>query len=267
VLDLINGVVRFRETTLPDQREELGSLATGQKPDALFVACSDSRVVPNLFASTNPGKLFVIRNAGAFMPPAPLIPFSIYSERIALALAVGKLKVKDIIICAHSDCAAMKAALLRGNGDRDLARWVSHAGSALRLLEQGVSLDSTLPLHDQLAQMSVLAQVDHLLTYPQVVDAMQSGALRVHGWYYDVRGDVYYFEPNQQRFNLIDQASAPLLLGRIADNVRQPDHEIPTLSSIEARHAKRRGVQAQARFACRQTGHVFGMQLRRGVGV
>jgi len=66
---LIQGIVDFREKLQPSVRETFARLALGQSPDALLIACSDSRVVPNLFASTDPGDVFVIRNVGNLIPP------------------------------------------------------------------------------------------------------------------------------------------------------------------------------------------------------
>jgi carbonic anhydrase len=67
---LIRGIVEFRKNAQSDYRERFAHLALGQAPDALFIACSDSRVVPNVFASADPGELFVIRNVGNIIAPA-----------------------------------------------------------------------------------------------------------------------------------------------------------------------------------------------------
>ena len=67
---LIMGIVDFRERLLPQYAETFRDLALTQKPDALFITCSDSRVVPDLLASTHPGELFTLRNVGNLIPPA-----------------------------------------------------------------------------------------------------------------------------------------------------------------------------------------------------
>src|SRR2546430_16686177 len=103
---LIQGIVEFRHKVRPDYRETFAHLALGQAPDTLFIACSDSRVVPNAFASADPGDLFVIRNVGNLIAPADGTGVSVSdeSEAAAIEFAVLTLKVRDVIVCGHSEC-------------------------------------------------------------------------------------------------------------------------------------------------------------------
>src|SRR3984893_9485910 len=101
---LIQGIVDFRKNLTEESRALFAKLALEQKPDTLFIACSDSRVVPNLFASTNPGDLFVLRNIGNLVPPASS-PDS--SASAVIEFSIFSLHVSDIIVCGHSECAAM----------------------------------------------------------------------------------------------------------------------------------------------------------------
>src|SRR5436190_3831044 len=108
---LIQGIVEFRQNVRPDYRDRFARLALGQAPDTLFIACSDSRVVPNLFASADPGDLFVIRNVGNLVAPAGSdgISPSDASGAAAIEFSLINLAVTDIVVCGHSECGAMHA--------------------------------------------------------------------------------------------------------------------------------------------------------------
>src|SRR4051812_871410 len=169
---LIQGIVEFRQNVRPDYREKFARLALGQAPDTLFIACSDSRVVPNLFASADPGDLFVIRNVGNLIPPAGMdgVSTSDESEAAAIEFALGNLNVTDIIVCGHSECGAMQA-LIKGRealGPVHLRSWLRHGQGALDTLKKSDGLESTLAPHNRLSQLNVLAQIKHLKSYPVV---------------------------------------------------------------------------------------------------
>src|SRR3982751_1421327 len=110
---LVLGILEFRQKMLPAYRDKFNKLAKGQHPDALFITCSDSRVAPNWFASTDPGDLFVIRNVGNLIPCCGEDGHSIAdeSEAAAIEFAIINLNVTNIIVCGHSDCGAMHAVL------------------------------------------------------------------------------------------------------------------------------------------------------------
>ena len=217
---LIQGIVEFRRNVRPDYRETFAQLALGQTPDTLFVACSDSRVVPNLFASADPGDLFVIRNVGNLIAPADSNGLSQGdpSEAAAIEFALAKLGVKDIIICGHSECGAM-GALLNGRSAVELFHlrsWLRHGEPALERLEKDASPDLRLARHNRLSQLNVLVQMEHLKTYPLVREHLQAGHLRLHGWWFEIgNADVYAYEDRLGRFVLIDETHAECLLKRL----------------------------------------------------
>src|SRR3954468_19368374 len=106
---LIRGIVDFRKNVRPAVKETFARLALGQRPDALFIACSDSRVVPNLFASSDPGDLFVVRNVGNLIPPfepgdgaADVLGAALRAadsaEAAAIEFALNSLPITDIIV-------------------------------------------------------------------------------------------------------------------------------------------------------------------------
>ena len=223
---LIEGIVAFRRGLRPGYRETFARLALDQAPDCLFIACSDSRVVPNLFASTEPGDLFVTRNVGNLVPPSGPAGISTGDEAEAAAIeyAVRTLGVRDIVICGHSSCGAMRAIVDGGisaggagiTGAPNLTRWLRHALPALAKLEAGKSLDPSLPRFDVLSQLNVLEQVAHVKTYPAVAERLATGALGVHGWWFDIaHADVSAYEAEPDRFVLIDEAEAARILARL----------------------------------------------------
>ena len=217
---LIRGIVEFRRRLRPEYRETFARLALGQSPDALFIACSDSRVVPNLFASTEPGDLFVIRNPGNLIAPcgengrSP----SDESEAAAIEFSTLALGVTDVIVCGHSECGAMRALV---EGKRDLPAphlysWLRHAEGALGEIRSGASPTAGLSPHNQLSQLNVLHQLDHLRTYPVVRECLEAGRLRLHGWWFDIaQAEVFAYEEEAGRFVVIDEAEADRLLKRL----------------------------------------------------
>ena len=214
---LVKGIINFRNLIRPGYRETFAHLALGQSPDTLFIACSDSRVVPNTFASTNPGDLFVLRNVGNLVPPCDRfgVSTSDESEAAAIEYSVLNLNVSDIIVCGHSECGAMRALI----ADRDqihtpnLKNWLRHGDPAVDRLKAGRVLDPTLADHNQLSQLNVLLQIEHVKSYPAVQDRIQNGTLGVHGWWFDIaKADVYAFDDRMNRFNMIDEKEAARLL-------------------------------------------------------
>jgi len=215
--NLIEGIIEFREQRLPELVQRFQDLADGQNPDTLFISCSDSRVVPSLLLSSEPGDLFIMRNVGNLMPPSTRDGVSTgdLSEASAIEYAVMVLKVDNIVVCGHSGCGAMKAVLSDDplTGTPNLAQWLKHAElAAIRLKEEG-PLDSRLPDYDQLSQINVLVQLEHLRTYPIVQEKTASGELQLGGWWFDIsRGEMSAYNPDSQRFERIDRNTGLRLL-------------------------------------------------------
>jgi carbonic anhydrase len=217
---LIDGIVDFRQHQLPDYAAKFRKLADGQTPDALFISCSDSRVVPELLASTDPGDLFVMRNVGNMVPPATAEGISMgdRSEASALEYALFVLNVQDIIVCGHSECGAMKAAL---SGEvppesSNLPKWLHHSSAAVFRLEQEGPLDAKLAPHNQLSQWNVLVQLEHLVSYPIVRERMSGGKLQLHGFWFEISsGEMFAYMRESRSFQPIDAASAARLIAQL----------------------------------------------------
>lgn len=215
---LIQGIVDFRASLTKESRELFAQLALGQKPDALFVACSDSRVVPNLFASMNPGDLFVLRNIGNLIPPFSLDEKD-NSASAVIEFSVFNLNVSNIIVCGHSECGAMQA--LTGQLDTKccphLESWLKHGEKSVEKVRNGFVLDPSLSEHNQVSQVNVLQQMEHISNYPFVKERIEKKQLRVHGWWFDIaQADVYCFEPDLNKFVLIDEEESKLIMQRLS---------------------------------------------------
>ena len=207
---LIDGIIKFRETSIEDYRNKFSKLASEQKPDALMVACCDSRVVPNTFASSNPGDLFVLRNIGNLIPVYSDEQVGNPSVLSAIEYSVGVLGVTDIIVCGHSECGAMEAMMecKCGNGASSPAvtAWLGNADSSYDRFKQEALTDAdTLSDVNRLSRVNVLQQLDNLKTYPLVKEKLNSKQLQIHGWWFDLAAaDIYYYNECHQKFCLID---------------------------------------------------------------
>lgn len=215
--NLIEGIVDFRKNLTDEHRTLFAKLALGQKPDALFIACSDSRVVPNLFASTNPGDLFVLRNIGNLIPPSSAETDD-NSAQAAIEFSIFSLKIADIIVCGHSECGAMQA-LTEGVDAKccpHLASWLKHGEESKNLVKGGFTLNPSLSEHNQISQVNVLQQMEHIASYPFIRERLEKKEMRVHGWWFDIaNADVYCYEPSLNQFVLIDEPESELIMARL----------------------------------------------------
>ncbi len=197
---ILDGLSRFQTEIFPEERALFARLAKSQTPEALFLTCSDSRIVPDMLTQTKPGDLFICRNAGNIAPP--------YGEHAGgvsatIEYAVLALGVKDIIVCGHSDCGAMKGLL---HPDQlaalpTMAAWLRHGERARFVTEENYA---HLPDHARLAaltEQNVLAQIDNLKTYPCVASRLHNGTLQLHGWVYEIESGVMRaYDPSDRSF-------------------------------------------------------------------
>jgi carbonic anhydrase len=199
---LFDGVREFRERVFPERRRDFEQLAEGQNPDTLFITCADSRVVPEMITQTRPGELFVCRNIGNIVPS--------YGEMLGgvsavIEYAVMALRVKNIVVCGHSDCGAMKG-LLHMNDDLlasmpTVRSWLRNAEAARTVVEAtrgDLQGDAKV---QALVEQNVLTQLQHLETHPSVAAALATDQVVLHGWIYDIGGgDVRSYDADRRTF-------------------------------------------------------------------
>ena len=201
---LIAGVKKFQTEVFPERKALFDELATGQDPRILFITCADSRIDPVMLTQTTPGELFICRNAGNIIPPHRS---STGGMTASLEYAVSVLGVKDIILCGHSDCGAMKGAL-NYESLNDLPHvqdWLGHARGALAATQARCQCSKTdMAQGEQLRMLTeenILQQLQHLRTHPAVVAKLAIKEIRIHGWLYDIgTGEVFFGDEITREF-------------------------------------------------------------------
>lgn len=207
---LIDGLHHFQTSLFSSQRELFERLANGQAPETLFITCSDSRINPNLLTQTEPGELFILRNAGNIVPPHGA---SNGGEAATIEFAVAGLGVRDIIVCGHSHCGAMKGLLNEAlTADTPAVRqWLTHADAAKRIVRENYSSLDGDPLISVCVQENVLTQLENLRTHPSVASRIRRGELNLHGWVYKIEtGEVFAYDPSRGQFTRLTMESTKI---------------------------------------------------------
>ncbi len=205
---LVKGIHLFQTSYFSYQQEMFRRLTSGQKPEALFITCSDSRVSPDLLMQSKPGELFTLRNAGNIVPPYGA---SKGGEEATIEYAVCGLDVKHIIVCGHSHCGAMKA-LLHPEDVEDMpavANWLSHAEATRRIVKENYGGIDESARHNVAIEENVLVQLEHLRTHPSVAARLSRGDISLHGWVYKIEtGEVFNYDPEEGQFVSLTKTEA-----------------------------------------------------------
>ncbi|MAC45970.1 carbonic anhydrase [Oceanospirillum beijerinckii] len=212
---IVKGVLNFRQNVYPQHKDLFGTLATGQSPDVLFITCSDSRIDPNLLTGSDPGDLFICRNAGNIIPPHSNETGGMTAS---IEYAVAVLGVRHIIICGHTDCGAIKGALDPDNlkGLPHVKEWLGHCRSAMEIVRERhtIPLDQGVPheLLNEAIEENVLQQVQHIRTHPAVAAKIATGKVQIHGWIYNIKtGGIRCCQQNDTLFSNFDDQYADII--------------------------------------------------------
>jgi carbonic anhydrase len=165
--------------------EYFSKLANGQKPEYLWIGCSDSRVPANEITGTNPGEMFVHRNI------ANMVVHSDMNMLSVLSYAVDVLKVKHIIVCGHYGCGGVLAAM--GNKQYGLIdNWLRHIKDVYRIYHKELDIiKDPKARENRLVQLNVMEQVCDLGKTTIVQNAWERGqSLHLHGWVYDINDGI-----------------------------------------------------------------------------
>jgi carbonic anhydrase len=203
---LFKGLIHFKKEDFEKNKEFFQGLKEGQKPHTFYIGCSDSRIVPNLITRTLPGELFVVRNIANIVPPYDKNDGTYKCTASILEYAVKYLEVENILVCGHSNCGGLKALF-----------YPEEKLNKLPFVKQWLSLiddvkDAVKDIEDEklreweVEQLNIVKQLDNLLTYPFVKERVESGKLKLLGWYYIIEtAEVYNYNFEKEEFELIKE--------------------------------------------------------------
>jgi carbonic anhydrase len=155
------------------------SMSKGQSPQILWIGCADSRCPETTILGLNPGEIFCHRNIANILVNTDINSLSV------IQFAVQYLKVKHIIVCGHTSCGGIAAAL----GNKKLGLIDTWLMPLRTLRQENLELLNTLDEKEQglkLVELNVRSGVKCLLANPVVIDAMDERGLQVHGLIYNV---------------------------------------------------------------------------------
>ncbi len=202
---ILNKTKSPRQKFFSENQQLLQELAeVGQYPSALFIGCSDSRVVPEQLLGAKPGDFFMLRNIANIVPPYWQTEIGIVS---VLEFAVLDLEIPHIIVCGHTDCGGIKG--LDGGLDLSsrptLIRWLDLARPAQREVDGFGEAEKTAERHQAIVERNVVQQLRHLESYPFIRERLENKKLSLHGWvYYLERPELRYYHSESDKFILPD---------------------------------------------------------------
>jgi carbonic anhydrase len=181
ITQLLENNRQWSENQKNSDPEFFNKLSERQKPEYLWIGCSDSRVPANQIVGLIPGDIFVHRNV------ANLVVHTDFNCLSVLQYAVDVLKVKHVIVCGHYGCGGLEAALQ----DQQLGlidNWLGHIKDIAYKHREELS---ELNVHDKsarLCELNVLEQAANVKRSNIVKDALKRGQpLQVHSWIYSLR--------------------------------------------------------------------------------
>ena len=197
----------FHAIKFKTNKERFKSLVEeGQNPKALFIGCSDSRMMPNMILNSKPGDLFIIRNIGNFVAPfKPDADF--HATASAIEYAVSVLGISDIIVCGHSHCGAIGALykdIKTSPENIHTLKWLELGKEAKEIALDTCKGEDKEKLLRYTEKLSVVFQLENLLTYPAVKNGVDNGSIFLHGWHYNIEnGEIAYYDNENHTFKAL----------------------------------------------------------------
>jgi carbonic anhydrase len=205
--NIFKGTIEFRKKDFEDHKHLFQELSKKQKPHTLFIACSDSRVVPSMISNTLPGEFFVVRNIANIVPTYRQTN-EYLATTSAIEFAVESLNVENIIVCGHSNCGGCASLYL---SDEELVKipntkkWLELSKSVKEKVLYLVKNDSISVREWMTEQMNIVEQIKHLLTYPYIKEKYSNDKIKIYGWYYIIEtGEIFNYNQETSIFELIN---------------------------------------------------------------
>ena len=176
---LLDGYKVFRDKYAKcDQSIMSGLSYKGQSPETMVIACSDSRVDPALIMQCDPGDLFVVRNVANIVPPYEK-DGGYHGTSAALEYGICYLNVKHLILLGHSKCGGINALLDSTKTQQDdfISNWMSLVDTS-----ENKILDP-----EEYAKLALGYSYNNCLSFPWVKNRVNSGELKIHQWFFDIK--------------------------------------------------------------------------------
>ncbi|MBP1759953.1 MAG: carbonic anhydrase [Firmicutes bacterium] len=204
---LLDGLIQFRQKDFEEHKNLFSKLKRKQEPHTLFIACSDSRVMPEMITKSLPGELFVVRNVANLVPPYKETHQEYVATTSAIEYAIKALKVENIVVCGHSNCGGCAAIYYPEdilNSLPDTKKWLELAENVKKRVMVHLKEDSDDYMREWLTeQINILEQIKHLLTYPYIKEKYLNKELNIYGFYYMIEtGEVFIFNYENGSFEL-----------------------------------------------------------------
>jgi len=198
------GVHQFQANYFARNKRLFEKLSEGQRPETLFITCSDSRVVPNLITSASPGDLFIVRNVGNIVPSVERGVLGGVSAAIQYAIEV--LEIGHVIVCGHTQCGAIDAILHpeRVQHLPFVKRWLAESARIPELIEERYGHLTGEERVTAAIEENVLVQLENLRSFDFIARRLDAGTLTMAGWVFSIaKGQVFDYDVQSGQFMAI----------------------------------------------------------------
>ncbi len=215
---LIEGYREFRDEYLsPGNTDTRERIALAQAPKVMVIACSDSRVNPAILTRAELGDIFTVNNVANIVPPYKEGQGTHHSTSAAIEFAVLHLGVQHIIVLGHSGCGGIRALMAGNTRTREgvysfIEPWMNIVREAKTTILSRLPDASAEEQAHACEKEALTVSLRNLATFPWVKEAMQSGKLQIHAWYFDIKsGDILVHEPQEEGFHFLKSLDEGLL--------------------------------------------------------